>query len=162
MKNSKWIFILVNLLLLLAYITYAVYEKEALLKRGRLVLLELAPVDPRSLMQGDYMELRYAISRNDIIKNLPKRGYCVVKIDSNGVGNHARFQNTPKPVNQTEQLIKYHRSNDWTIFIGAESYFFQEGHAKKYDSAKYGGIVCDEEGNSLLVALYDSKLRKLQ
>ncbi|MFX7329222.1 GDYXXLXY domain-containing protein, partial [Acinetobacter baumannii] len=34
-------------------------QKEMLLKEGQLVLLPLAPVDPRSLMQGDYMALRY-------------------------------------------------------------------------------------------------------
>ncbi|XOT97907.1 GDYXXLXY domain-containing protein, partial [Alcaligenes pakistanensis] len=30
---------------------------------GQTVLLELAPVDPRSLMQGDYMSLNFALSQ---------------------------------------------------------------------------------------------------
>jgi len=38
----------------------AIWEKEALISTGQVVFVELAPVDPRSLMQGDYMTLNYA------------------------------------------------------------------------------------------------------
>ena len=62
MKKYKWAIIVVNLILLLAYFNYSVFQKERILKDGKLILLELAPVDPRSLMQGDYMELWYKIS----------------------------------------------------------------------------------------------------
>ena len=36
--------------------------KERILRDGTIVLLRLAPVDPRSLLQGDYMALRYAMT----------------------------------------------------------------------------------------------------
>jgi hypothetical protein len=39
----------------------AIWQKEALIANGRPVFLELAPVDPRSLMQGDYMRLDFRI-----------------------------------------------------------------------------------------------------
>ena len=39
----------------------AVRNNERIIAQGRVVLVELAPVDPRSLMQGDYMMLRFAI-----------------------------------------------------------------------------------------------------
>ena len=58
MKNIKWWIILINLILLLVYFNGSILSKEDLLKNGKLILLELAPVDPRSLMQGDYMSLR--------------------------------------------------------------------------------------------------------
>jgi uncharacterized membrane-anchored protein len=41
------------------------------------------------------------------------------------------------------------------MHIGAESYFFEEGQAKKFEVARYGGIKVDDAGNSVLVGLYD-------
>ena len=57
MKKYSRILIIANLILLLGYFNWSVYQKEQTLKEGQLVLLQLAPVDPRSLMQGDYMGL---------------------------------------------------------------------------------------------------------
>lgn len=161
MQKVKWVIILGNFLLLLVYFNYAVFQKEALLKNGQLVLLELAPVDPRSLMQGDYMRLRYALSE-DLYDSLPKRGYCVVKLDSIGVGQKIRFQEARTPKNEGEWLIEYRAVNSWNVSIGAESWFFQEGQAEKFEKAKYGGVKIDEEGNSLLVGMYDENREKIE
>ncbi|MCH5715342.1 GDYXXLXY domain-containing protein [Niabella hibiscisoli] len=139
MKKFKWIIILVNLALLLVYINYSVVKKEKLLKDGQLVLLALAPVDPRSLMQGDYMTLRYAISENLNADSMPKRGYCVVRLDADGVANRVRFQKNVIPLHKGEYLIGYTAPDYWNVNIGAESFFFEEGQAEKYDSARYGG-----------------------
>ena len=59
MKKYKGLLIGANLILVLLYINYSVQSKEKLLTNGKIVFFELAPVDPRSLMQGDYMLLRY-------------------------------------------------------------------------------------------------------
>lgn len=162
MKKYKWIIILLNLTILLVYFNYSVGKKEQLLNNGQLILLELAPVDPRSLMQGDYMTLRYAISENMNFEHMPKRGYCVVQIDSNGVGKKVRFQQDITPLNKGERVIKYTSSDNWRVNIGAESFFFQEGEADKYSQAKYGAIKTDNDGNSLLIGLYNEKLKKIQ
>ena len=65
MKKYSRILIIANLILLLGYFNWSVYQKEQTLKEGQLVLLQLAPVDPRSLMQGDYMRLNYKEFRID-------------------------------------------------------------------------------------------------
>lgn len=162
MKKYKWINILLNLVLLLIYFNYSIVKKEELLKDGQLVLLELAPVDPRSLMQGDYMELRYKISEDIDYDNMPKRGYCVVVLDQNNKAERVRFQKGLTPLNQGEYLIEYTAPDEWNVNIGAESFFFQEGHAEKYEKAKYGGVKVDKDGNSLLIGLYDEQLRKIE
>lgn len=159
MKISKWI-ILLNLFLLLGYFVYSVLGKEKLLKEGTLVLLELAPVDPRSLMQGDYMQLSYKIARELNHDSIPKRGYFVVKLDTNSVAQSIRIQTGREPLASGELLIEYTAPRIWDMNIGAESYFFQEGNAAQYDSARYGGVRIDGKGNSLLIGLYD-KDRKL-
>ncbi|WP_414673872.1 GDYXXLXY domain-containing protein, partial [Marinimicrobium sp. UBA4509] len=46
---------LVTALAILVLVNFSIYEKEQHLAQGEIMYLELAPVDPRSLMQGDYM-----------------------------------------------------------------------------------------------------------
>ncbi len=162
MKKYKWIIILLNLILLLVYFNHSIVKKEELLKEGQLVLLELAPVDPRSLMQGDYMALRYKISEDMDSESIPKRGYCVVQLDSNGIATKVRFQKDLMPLDESEYLIEYTSPDKWNINIGAESFFFQEGQAEKYEKAKYGGIKIDNKGNSLLIGLYDEQLKNIE
>jgi uncharacterized membrane-anchored protein len=164
MKKLKYMVIVLNMVLLLGYFNWSVAAKEDTLKNGRLVLLELAPVDPRSLMQGDYMRLRYAINTDmNLIQGIAKRGYCIVKIDS-GKAKRVRFQPGMLPLRRGEVAIKYFSDGDRyfsNIHIGAESYFFEEGKGKRYDTAKYGGLMVDNDGNSILVGLYDDRLKKI-
>ena len=162
MKKYKWIIILINLILLLGLFNNSILQKEELLTDGQLILLELAPVDPRSLMQGDYMNLSYAISDNVNSDSISKRGFCVVKLEENSIAKKVRIQENKTPINDNEFLIAY-TSKEWRgINIGAESYFFQEGEADKYENAKYGGIKVDNQGNSLLIGLYDENRKKIE
>lgn len=160
MSKVKSIIILVNLALLLGYINWSIAAKENTLDTGQFVLLELAPVDPRSMMQGDYMRLTYSISVAP--KNRPKlakRGYCIIKVDSNMVAKFVRYQDKLHPLKPEEQAIKYFSDGNLfvPVHIGAESYFFEEGTSRKYEQAKFGGLKIDSEGNSILIGLYDDK-----
>ena len=73
-----------------------------------------------------------------------------------------RIQKNKTPINDNEFLIAYTSKEWWGITIGAESYFFQEGEGDKYENAKYGGIKVDNQGNSLLVGLYDKNRKKIE
>ena len=150
-----------NLLLVLGAFNYSVYTKEKTLKEGSLVLLELAPVDPRSLMQGDYMVLSYAISQNLNEQEVPSRGYAVLQLDEQGVGRLVRLQPHPQPLAPGEQLLKYFYGS-WNLSLGAESFFFEEGQGETFARAKYGALRVDEKGNSVLVGLYDEGLREIE
>jgi uncharacterized membrane-anchored protein len=162
LKKYNWLLILLNLVLLLVYTNYSVKVKEGLMEEGQLVLLELAPVDPRSLMQGDYMDLRYKISEDVVYDSLPARGYCIVRLNEMGVASKVRFQKDLAPLGSGEHPIRYTLPDQWRISIGAESFFFQEGAAEKFEQAKYGGLKIDRKGNSLLVGLYNEQLRKIE
>lgn len=162
MKKYSRILIIVNLILLLGYFNWSVYQKEQTLKDGQLVLLQLAPVDPRSLMQGDYMRLNY----KEASSNLPDeqtdtRGYTILRTDSNQVGEIVRLQNTLEPVNDNELVIRYKIINR-RLFLGAESFFFEEGQDTLYQKAVYGGLKVDDKGQSLLVGLYDEDFHLIQ
>ncbi len=150
--------IITNLVLVLAFFAWSVEQKESTLKNGQLVLLELAPVDPRSLMQGDYMSLNYKIAtwRAD---SIPENGFFVLQLDGHHVGTLLRMQRDKHPVNEGEIIIKY---KSWGNRIGAESYFFEEGQAEKYENARYGGLRVDTHGNSILVGLYGEDFMQIK
>jgi len=157
--NKHWL-IPLNVLIVLALYNNSICSKEALLAKGKPVYLQLAPVDPRSLMQGDYMRLSFAIVDSMHNEGLPKRGYCVAQLDSLGLVTRVRWQANTTPLDAGEQLLRYTTGNSG-IQLGAESYFFQEGKAAKYNNARYGLLKVDAAGNTLLVGLCDSSLRKL-
>ena len=162
MKKYSRILIIANLILLLGYFNWSVYQKEQTLKDGQLVLLQLAPVDPRSLMQGDYMRLNYKEASSDLLnKQTDTRGYAILRTDSNQVGEIVRLQNTLEPVNDNELVIKYKIINR-RLFLGAESFFFEEGQDTLFQKAVYGGLKVDDKGQSLLVGLYDEDFHLIQ
>ncbi len=150
--------ILTNLVLVLAFFVWSVIQKERTLENGQLVLLKLAPVDPRSLMQGDYMALNYEITTWHM-DSVPEKGFLLLQLDDHRVGTLLRMQHREQPVNSIEILVKY---KAWGNRIGAESYFFEEGQAEKYENAKYGGLRVDRHGNSILVGLYGEDFMQIK
>ena len=152
MKKQSRILIITNLLLLLGYLNWSIYQKEQTLRDGQLVLFELAPVDPRSLMQGDYMSLRYREATSDLLGDtqVATHGYAVLNIDSNRVARIVRLKDALEPLNDNELIINYKIVND-RLFLGAESFFFEEGQDTLYQKATYGGLKVNAKGESLLV-----------
>ncbi len=138
---------------ILSILNYGIYEKEEIKNNGETILLELAPVDPRSLMQGDYMRLRYAIERtapSTKIQHTAKRGFIVIEPDKNNIAKFVRFH-SGESLQEKEKLLKFHYK--YGIKIVPDSFLFQEGHAKYYEDAKYGVFKFDKNGNKLLVGL---------
>jgi uncharacterized membrane-anchored protein len=161
MKYIKPIVIVLNLIALLVYFHYSIHQKEEILQGGQLILLKLAPEDPRSLMQGDYMRLDYDINRGIEEQKLKiKRGFCVVRLDENGVAQLVRTQADKTPISENEYLIEFTYS-DFSASIGAGSYFFEEGQAARFEKAEYGGVKVDKYGNSVLIGLYDGVFKKI-
>lgn len=160
MKNTA--VVLGGLVLALGVPNYAILQKERLLQRGTTVLVELAPVDPRSLIQGDYMRLNYAMSRDFAFdRGIPRNGHFVVQLDPNGVARFVRVHQRGIPLKPGEHLLLYRRRGN-RLRIGTDAFFFQEGHASRYVGARYGELRVDASGGSVLVGLRDSTLRQLR
>lgn len=152
-----------GLALILAVVGWQIAAKERTLADGTLVLLELAPVDPRSLMQGDYMILRYALSR-DMLRSEwggdpPDDGAVVIRLDEHGVAHGVRVDDGAL-LEPGLMRLRY-RVRRGRVRLGAESYFFEEGTAAIYEAARYGGLRVAPDGDSVLVGLYDAERRLL-
>ncbi|AGC47536.1 hypothetical protein MYSTI_06263 [Myxococcus stipitatus DSM 14675] len=132
-----------------------VLQKEHVLSTGQSVLLELAPRDPRSLMQGDYMVLDYDLTRNIQDDAAPSSGLLVLTLDENGVGRFVRMDSPDVPLAPGEFKLRYRRREGF-IRLGAESFFFQEGHAERYERARYAELRTTSSGSSVLVGLRDA------
>lgn len=61
MSKLKLYIISANMLLVLGFFFFNIIKNESILNDGETVLLRLRPVDPRSIMQGDYMALRFSL-----------------------------------------------------------------------------------------------------
>ncbi len=159
MKNTIIISVLV---LILGIINYKIYEKEETLANGQTILLQLAPRDPRSLMQGDYMVLRYKIAQDLRRSNSIKESssYLVLQVAEDKTASFERFYSEGEKLAKNEVFLKY-RLRGSMLKLGAESFFFQEGHAKVYETARYGELKVEDSGESVLVGLRDEKLRVL-
>ncbi|MCE7870249.1 hypothetical protein DYH09_07705 [bacterium CPR1] len=143
-----------GLVLALGIPNLLIAQKEMLLARGQPVLLELALVDPRSLMQGDYMRLRYALA-----SRVSGSGRMVIQLDARGVAQFVRPYEGG-PLAPGELLLRY-RAAEGEPRLAAESYFFQEGQAEHFAAARYGELRVTPEGDSVLVGLRDADLEKL-
>ena len=148
-------FILPGLVIALALPTYAIVQKERLLATGDVVLLELAPVDPRSLIQGDYMRLRYSLTvLPEANHGWPRDGTIIVNVDSAHVATFARLDDG-SPIGPGQQRLRY-RKRGSRIRVATDAYYFEEGTARKYERAMYGELRVAPDGNSVLVGLRDT------
>ncbi|HSI63728.1 MAG TPA: GDYXXLXY domain-containing protein [Candidatus Saccharimonadia bacterium] len=150
-------------LAMLAIVNWTISQRENQIATGTVVRLELAPVDPRSLMQGDYMALRFAVA-NEVMratseKRDAKDGRLVVKTDAQGIARYVRLD-AGEPLAPGEVLLRY-RMRERAVKFATNAWFFQEGHAKMYETARYGEFRVTPSGEMLLVAMLGKEQEKL-
>ena len=164
---------LVALIAVLGIVNASIIDKENHLAEGQVVYLELAPVDPRSLMQGDYMALNFRVAQQ-VYEALPKSeeyrgwnrnaeagdGYVVVTLDEKKIGTFQRLDNSTA-LADNETRLRY-RVRNGEVKFATNAFFFQEGHAQAYEAARYGQFRVDEDGELLLAAMFDETLERIQ
>jgi uncharacterized membrane-anchored protein len=143
-------------LLVLASVNYSIYAKEQIKRHGEVAYLELAPVDPRSLMQGDYMALRFAVAREIEVRRRPGEDSVLLELDAQGVAR------VPAAVPASGTLRMNYRMRGRQVWLGTNAYFFEEGSAARFTTAKYGKFRVDgQTGEAVLTALCDAQLQEL-
>jgi len=150
-------------LLVLGALNLAIVGKERIKRDGELVFLPLAPVDPRSLIQGDYMALRFAltrdIERHDVADKRAARdgevAYAKVALDDKRIASLAGDGAA------TAMTLRY-RIRDGHVWLGTNAFFFEEGTAERFNGARYGEFRVDRaSGEAVLVGLRNSQLEAL-
>lgn len=151
------------LVLILVVVNGQIIGKERVLARGEIMLLELAPRDPRSLLQGDYMALRYRLARKvgrRFSKVASLDGHAVVRLDEHGVARFVRIYDAAQGLQGEEKLLFFRKRGE-SVRLAGDAFFFQEGQGERYQNARYGELRVDDEGNAVLVGLRDGQLQAL-
>lgn len=137
-------------------------SRETIRRTGTRVLLPLAPVDPRSLIQGDYMVLDYELTR-DVMTRLGRPravdATVLVSLDPSDVGTLVAINPGREP-GPNEALVRV-RIRDHAGRIGAESFFFEEGEARRYEEARFAELRVSKSGVVLLTGLVDEALEPI-
>jgi uncharacterized membrane-anchored protein len=139
-----------------------IFSRERLLTQGRVVLLELAPVDPRSLMQGDYMALNFRAAdgaRTGAQSLQFADGKLVLAVDARGVGTFLRLD-AGAPLVADEALLRY-RIRNGQVKLATNAFFFEEGAGDAYAKARYGEFRVAPDGDAILTGLRDAELAPL-
>ncbi|NIK79137.1 putative membrane-anchored protein/putative membrane protein [Paenibacillus castaneae] len=155
------IMIAIVILLQLGYIGYHAAANEILISNGTSVKLEIAPLDPRSLLQGDYVTLRYSISTppQAVIAELESRpGLSRIKVvlrpDASGVYVFDRLYKHGDKLADKEIIIKGTVSGSHNIYYGIETFFVAEGTGIETEqNARYAYIRVSSNGDALLERL---------
>ena len=183
------ILFVVALAAFLSLFGWSVFQKERQMHSGTVMILALRPVDPRSLLQGDYMVLHFVLERDidNALRALkparpdsaarkngqeengavpPSSQKAVLRLDPAGEAVFVELD-TGRSLAKDEHLLAFNTSED-TGFgagrvsrIGAGTFFFQEGHGRAYQQAKYAEMRVDSQGGSLITHLLDAQKKRI-
>lgn len=160
--------IAVGAVLVLAAVHLDVRHKEEVIAHGQKIYLPLAPLDPRSLMQGDYMALNFSLPT--VVRQALDEGEAlgaarqvqvVATLDAHGVASVLRVARAGEALAAGEQLLPLRRlRGDWVLVTNA--FHFPEGQGGPFSRARFGEFRALPDGRALLVGLTDENLQTIQ
>jgi uncharacterized membrane-anchored protein len=148
-RRNLWLAIAVVAVGQAAVLGWMIWDRVSLLANGREIVLEVIPVDPRSLFRGDYVVLGYDVSRLELPPGTepPETGspYFVTLKKSTGDtwqmvggGSEAPSGTTPDEVvlkGRVEYAAKAtpERPAQVGVHYGIESFFVPEGTGRELE-----------------------------
>lgn len=146
------------LVLLVANI--GIWQKEQLIRHGEVLFIPLAPADPRSLMQGDFMRLDFVGWGLASTDEDDATAHLVLRREAQGIARPVRMDDGTAPLADGEiRLPLTHKAGRWVLVTDA--FFFKEGEAQRWEAARFGEFRIDPSGRALLVTLGGENLAGL-
>ncbi|AXY59439.1 GDYXXLXY domain-containing protein [Acinetobacter sp. WCHAc010052] len=155
-----------------------ILKNEQHLKHSDSIYIQLAPVDPRSLIQGDYMVLNYDLSFYDVAV---QKGDPHIPMNATAIKNKSSVvayvaldaQRRVVKTSLDPRLLEMYPSASHRIVLknpdnrldrlypASNSFLFAEGLAECYQAAQYAEFKVDERGNAILASLRGGDLKSL-
>jgi uncharacterized membrane-anchored protein len=167
---QKWTLALISCgaLLVLGVANYDVLKKEQVIENGQKIYVALAPRDPRSLMQGDYMALNFGfppeiqttLDRGDE-SGMQVRAMVVARLDARGVASVLRVATAQEALAAGEIRLPLKRLQHRWVLV-SDAFYFPEGEGKPLQAARFGEFRVLPDGRALLVGLADEQLQPLK
>jgi uncharacterized membrane-anchored protein len=163
-RSAGGLAMLAGALLTLLVANVAIGQKQDLIARGKPVFMALMPVDPRALMQGDYMRLRFAAldaHQLPLLDDLRgKRPHMVVRLDARGVATVQRLHTADQALAVDEMLLEL-TPKDGAWVVVTDAWFFKEGQGQRWQAARFGEFRVLPDGRALLVGMADAALQPI-
>lgn len=155
--------LLAGLLLVLVVANGGIWQKEQLIAQGQPVFIPLAPADPRSLMQGDFMRLNFlgftAFEDLDSMDRRSARPHVVVLLDARGVST-VQGRDDGKPLAPGALRMELTPKDGRWVLV-TDAWFFKEGEAARWEKARFGEFRVMPDGRALLVGMRGENLERL-
>ncbi|MGD8189297.1 GDYXXLXY domain-containing protein [Brevibacillus ginsengisoli] len=151
------------ILLQLGVTGYQVVKSEIILSQGTEIKLNLAPLDPRSLLQGDYVRLNYDISDAHTLP-LPEHNQwgfeqkvrVVLQRDDKGIYILKGLTDVNGPSSKINEVILNGKRQGDRLEYGIETFFVPEGKGFDVQShAKFALVRVGSNGDAILETLLD-------
>lgn len=154
-------------IVILVLLNLAIFEREAIMAEGDTAILALVPVDPRSLIQGDYMSLTYELQRDPALTAAAEEraaagethGLLVLAPDERGIHRFRRLDDGS--LLGPDELRLIYRWREARLRLPGRSFFFQEGTGAAYERARFATFKVGAEGDAVLVGLRDETLAEI-
>lgn len=156
-RRLQWAGLVVGAVLALGLVNWDVRGKEQVIAQGQRILVPLIPVDPRSLMQGDYMALNFALpfEMREKLKDIVSASQLVrASVDDQGVATILGLLTATEPLQQGELALPLKRLKGQWVLV-TDAYFFPEGQGRHFEQTRYGDFRVLPDGRALLVGLAD-------
>lgn len=140
-----------------AVLLYTVVSRAAVLRDGREVLLETAPVDPRDLLRGDYVVLNYTIATLEAASiggpwpedREPHTIHVRLRPDGGGYWSVAEASFLPLDAQEGSVVLKgitgrlsgAREQASVSVHYGIERYYVPEGEGKALEEARNDGRI---------------------
>ena len=144
--------------IILGFINVEIAGKEHIVREGTTLLLRIAPRDPRSLMQGDYMALRYAMANEVAVaadEAVVNDGRVIVSLRGKGEAVFVALYEG-QSLAQGQYLLQFRKRGE-SVRLASDAFFFEEGQWKAYNRARFGEVRVDGDGNAVLIGLRDTE-----
>ncbi|OAH53200.1 MULTISPECIES: GDYXXLXY domain-containing protein [Bacillaceae] len=147
------------------FLLFTAWQKEQLLQNGEIVALELAPIDPRSMLQGDYVQLNYEIQTNyrehyyEDTSTLPDGKVNVLleksaeTIDYNGKIIPVYTASSFAHAGTGEGLKMKGKARAGTLTLGIEHFFIPENSGAEWEEKTHAIVRVAENGDAILETL---------
>ncbi|MEM7012851.1 MAG: GDYXXLXY domain-containing protein [Verrucomicrobiota bacterium] len=157
----------------LAFLGLIIFQQEQLKNNGALIRLKCEPVDPRSLISGDYVILNYEISsfESEEVENLIKgpndfdRGkpvwVALQKDADSDFWKVSAIANEREHLKREELVLRGRARGGWSsrlnVAYGLEQYFVPQYQGKDIENNMASAsveVAVDDSGQSAVVRLF--------
>lgn len=156
-RDQRFGLMVFGLIVVLAAANFIIFTRQAILDTGRRVLIDIQPRDPRSLIQGDYMQLRFDrrnFPQGNVTSGLPWSGVMIMELDEKGVASYLRMDDGTS-LGERQLRLRFQGRARGQVKFASDTFFFQEGAADRFSRAPYAILRVDDTGRAVLEGLAD-------